>query len=275
MTKLINIIEVGLRDGLQSEKRIFTSHEKFILINNLIRAGIRNLEVTSFVKNIPQFEDNKHIAKNLLKYNEVNYSALVPNIKGYNDMIECENISEIVLFVSTSDTFNKKNINATKLEAFERFKNISKVAHKDGIKIRGSISCCFDCPYEGTIKVEDVIDIVKRYNDIGVHKIDIADTIGTGTTTKIMKVLDEVLKEIHVNKITGHFHDTNNSAIDLVSACLKYGISTFHSSIGGLGGCPFSSKVVGNLSTEKLIDYLHKNNYKTGIDLNKIRNIKV
>jgi hydroxymethylglutaryl-CoA lyase len=275
MSKLINIIEVGLRDGLQTEKRIFTSHEKFILINNLIRAGIRNIEVTSFVKNIPQFEDNKHIAKNILKYNEVNYSALVPTVKGYNDMLECENIKEIVLFVSTSETFNKKNINATKLEAFERFKNIARLAHRDGIKIRGSISCCFGCPYEGEIRVEDVIDIIKRYNDIGVHKIDIADTIGTGTTRKIITLLDEVLKECNINKLTGHFHDTNNSAIELVKESLNYGITTFHSSIGGLGGCPFSSKVVGNLSTEKLIDYLHRNNYKTGIDLNKIRNIKV
>jgi hydroxymethylglutaryl-CoA lyase len=275
MNKFVNVIEVGLRDGLQSEKRIFTSHEKFIIINNLIRAGIKNIEVTSFVKNIPQFEDNKHISRNLLKYNGITYSALVPNIKGYNDMITCENINEIVFFVSTSDTFNKKNINATKLEAFERFKNIATLAHRDNIKIRGSISCCFDCPYEGKIKVDDVVDIIKRYIDIGVHKIDIADTIGSGTTEKMMRVLDEALKECTVDKLTGHFHDTNNSAIELVKTSLNYGITTFHSSIGGLGGCPFSSKIVGNLSTEKLIDYLHKNNYKTGIDLNKIRNIKL
>jgi len=275
MKKFINVIDVTLRDGIQSERKLLSSHEKFVILNGLIRAGVRHLEVTSFVKNIPQFDDNKHISRNLVQFNEVIYSALIPNIRGYNDMIMCGgNIKEIVLFVSTSDTFNKKNINATKDKAFERFKDIVKISKKDNIKIRGSISCCFECPYEGESTVESVIDIVKRYVDLGIDKIDIADTIGTGTPYKLSKILDETLKIINVDKVTGHFHDTNNNALSLVDKSLEYGITTFHSSLGGLGGCPYSSKIVGNLSTEKLIDYLHKRGYNTEIELDKIKRLQ-
>ncbi len=275
MKKFINVIDVTLRDGIQSEKILLTSHQKFVILNELIRAGVRDLEVTSFVKNIPQFEDNKHITRNLLSFKGVTYSALVPNIRGYNDMISCgNNIKEIVLFVSVTDSFNKKNINATKIQAFERFKDIITVAKKDNLKIRGSISCCFECPYEGETTSESVIDIVKRYVDLGVDKIDIADTIGTGTPDKLSKILDETLKIVDVSKVTGHFHDTNNNALLLVDKSLEYGISTFHSSIGGIGGCPYSSKIVGNLSTEKLIDHLHIRGYKTDIELDKIKRLQ-
>jgi hydroxymethylglutaryl-CoA lyase len=195
MKKFINVIDVTLRDGIQSERKILTSHEKFVIINGLIRAGVRNLEVTSFVKNIPQFDDNKHIARNLVNFKEITYSALIPNIRGYNDMIMCGgNIKEVVLFVSTSETFNKKNINATKDKAFERFKDIVELSKKDNLKVRGSISCCFDCPYEGESSVESVIDTVKRYVDLGVDKIDIADTIGTGTPDKLSKILERNVK---------------------------------------------------------------------------------
>lgn len=275
MKKFINVIDVTLRDGIQSEKRILTTHEKFVILNGLIRAGVNHVEVTSFVKNIPQFEDNKHFCRNLVNFKEVTYSALVPNIRGYDNMINSgNNIQEIVLFVSATDTFNKKNINATTLKAFERFKDIAILAKKDNLKIRGSISCCFDCPYEGETTVESVIDVVKRYKDLGVDTIDIADTIGTGTIDKLRRILDDTLKVIPVEKVTGHFHDTNNNALSLIDKSLEYGISTFHSSLGGLGGCPYSSKIVGNLSTEKLIDYLHSRGYKTNIELDKIKRLE-
>jgi hydroxymethylglutaryl-CoA lyase len=275
MKKFINVIDVTLRDGIQSEKRILTSHEKFVILNGLIRAGVNHVEVTSFVKNIPQFNDNKHFCRNLVNFKEVTYSALVPNIRGYDNMINSgNNIKEIVLFVSATDSFNKKNINATTLKAFERFKDIATLAKKDNLKIRGSISCCFDCPYEGETTVESVIDVVKRYKDLGVDTIDIADTIGTGTIDKLRRILDDTLKVIPVEKVTGHFHDTNNNALSLIDKSLEYGISTFHSSIGGIGGCPYSSKIVGNLSTEKLIDHLHIRGYKTGIELDKIKRLE-
>lgn len=273
MKKFINVLDVSLRDGIQTDKRLLSSHQKFVIINELIRAGVRQLEVTSFVKNIPQFEDNKHISRNLVKFNEVLYSALVPNLRGYNDMLTCgDNIREIVLFVSTSDTFNNKNINTTREKAFKRFNEITSI--NKSLKVRGSISCCFNCPYEGDIPVEKVIDTVKRYLDLGVDRIDIADTIGTGTTDKLRRILDETLKIVPIDKVTGHFHDTSNNALQLVETSLEYGMTTFHSSLGGIGGCPYSSKIVGNLSTEKLIDYLHTRGYNTGINLDKIKNLE-
>lgn len=271
--KFVNIIEVGLRDGIQTEKRLISSHSKLHTINQLVRAGIKDIEITSFVntKLLPQFEDNYHIARNVLRYNNVRYSALVPNERGYYKFRESGNIDEAVLFISTSETFNKKNINSNIKEAFEKFNKISKLAKEDGVKLRGSISCCFTCPYEGDIKSDKVRDIIKRYIDIGIDRIDIADTIGSGTGIKLKKIIDG----LDTSNITGHYHDTNNKALELVEASLDNGINTFHSSINGLGGCPFSSKIVGNLSTEKLVEYLHKKDIKTDINLDKIRGIKV
>ena len=271
--KFVNIIEVGLRDGLQTEKRLLSSHFKLHTINQLVRAGIKDIEITSFVntKLVPQFNDNYHISNNVLRYNNVRYSALVPNERGYFQMRASGNIDEAVLFVSTTDTFNKKNINSSIKEAFEKFNKISKLAKEDKVKLRGSISCCFTCPYEGDISVDKVRDVIKRYMYIGVDRIDIADTIGTGTPTKLRKILDG----LDTYNITGHYHDTNGKALELVEASLDNGINTFHSSIKGLGGCPFSSKIVGNLSTEKLLEYLHSKDIKTGIDLDKIKNIRI
>lgn len=277
MNKIANVIEVGLRDGLQSYPNILSSMEKFNIINTLIKANVKQLEIASFVnpKAVPQLADSKHISNNVTRYNGVIYSALVPNEKGYRDMLSTKNINEIVLFVSTSDTFNKKNINTTKDEAFKRFNDIAKLAHKDGIKIRGSISCIFDCPYEGHTKKEDVVDIVRRYLDIGVDRVDLADTIGTGDKLRMRELLNDVEKVIVIDKVTGHFHDTRGTALELVDVCLNYGMNTFHGSINGLGGCPFSNKIVGNLSTEKLIDYLHSKGYNTGINVDILNKIKI
>jgi hydroxymethylglutaryl-CoA lyase len=271
--KFANIIEVALRDGLQTEKRLISSHSKLHAINRLVRAGVKDIEITSFVntKLLPQFDDNYHIARNVLRYNNVKYSALVPNEKGYHKFRESGNIDEAVLFISTSETFNKKNINSNIKDAFERFVKISKLAKDDGVKLRGSISCCFTCPYEGDISTDKVRDIIKRYIDIGVDRIDIADTIGTGTAIKLKKIVDG----FDVTNITGHYHDTNGKAIELVEASLDNGIYTFHSSIKGTGGCPFSSKIVGNLSTEKLVEYLHSKGIKTGIELEKLKDIRL
>ena len=283
MKKVANIIEVGLRDGLQSHPRTLSSFEKFNIINRLVKANFKQLEIASFVnpKLVPQLADSKHISSNVTRYTDVVYSALVPNIKGYHEMKMTKNIDEIVLFVSTSETFNKKNINSNIDEAFKKFEEISKLAHRDGIKIRGSVSCIFDCPYEGYKNKEETVDIVRRYLDIGVDRIDLADTIGSGKPLRMGILLNELDKVISINRLTGHFHDTfhgkdtEGTALSLVDVCLNSGMNTFHGSINGLGGCPFSNKIVGNLSTEKLIDYLHLRGYSTGIDVHELNKIKI
>jgi len=282
MKKVAKIIEVGLRDGLQTHHRILSSNEKLNIIDQLVKSGLKEIEIASFVnpKLVPQLADSKLIVNSVSKYWDVNFSGLVPNERGYQEMISCKSgtfnpLKEIVMFVSVSDTFNKKNINTDKKNAFEKFKKISELARRDGLKIRGSISCCFDCPYEGQMKIQNVVDVVKMYKDIGVDRIDIADTIGSGSGFRMLILLDEILKEMHPEKITGHFHDTHNTALGLVEASLMHNVNTFHSSISGLGGCPFSSKRVGNLSTEKLVEYLHLRGYQTGVRLEEIQKIKI
>ena len=267
MKRVVNILDVTLRDGLQNEKRVYSLTEKVALLNKIKSFGIKDIEVTSFVdgKKVPQFSDNVELCK-LLHDDGVKYSALIPNKKGYKMMKESgSRITEGALFVSASDTFNKKNINTDIEGAFKRFLEIRK--EDDKIELRGSISCCFKCPYEGEVSVDRVVDVVKRYKDLNVSRIDIADTIGSGSVYQMRKILDEVLKEVDVSKVTGHFHDTNGGALDLVGECLKYGVTTFHSSMDGIGGCPFSNVRVGNLSTQKLVMYLKERGYESGVEL--------
>jgi len=277
MKRVANVIEVGLRDGLQSHPHILSSREKLELINNLIKAGVKELEIASFVnpKLVPQLSDSKYISQNVTRYKGVRYSALVPNLKGYMNARECENISEIVLFASVSETFNQKNIHSDLKGAFKRFEEFVPLAKREGMSIRGSLSCCFDCPYEGRMWIDKVVDVVKMYKELGVDRIDIADTIGSGNVYKMGNLLNAILKEVNPEQLTGHFHDTRGNALSLVRLCLEYGITTFHSSIGGLGGCPFSNKIVGNLSTEDLVEYLHLLGYETGIDLQRLKKINI
>jgi hydroxymethylglutaryl-CoA lyase len=277
----VKIIEVGPRDGLQNEKQILSLRDKLTLIEKLEKSNIKNIEVASFVnpKLVPQMADSNELVKNLYVNNTI-YSALVPNLKGFKQGIYQTNIytpdttipiKEIVLFTAASETFNKKNTNATIDESFKRFEEVAKEAYKNKIAIRGSISCCLGCPYEGYIHHDKVINVIKRYADLGVQYIDIADTIGVGTPKHIHEILNKGKIYFSIDRLTGHFHDTSDTALDLVDACLEHGMSIFHSSIGGLGGCPFSPKRAGNLSTEKLVEHLHSRHIDTGIDLNSLK----
>jgi hydroxymethylglutaryl-CoA lyase len=278
--RFAKIIEVSPRDGLQNEKQVLPLDKKLCLIKRLEDCNIKNIEVASFVnpKLVPQMADSAKLVRHLHNKPFTVYSALVPNIKGYLDGINQKNtngenvpISEIVLFTAASETFNKKNTNATIQESFIRFDKIAEQAKKDGILIRGSISCCLGCPYEGKIHEDKVIDVIRRYLDLGVDSIDIADTIGAGGPKEIYKILRKSMKYTAPHILTGHFHDTSDTALDLVDVCLDNGVNTFHSSVGGLGGCPFSPKRAGNLSTEKLVDHLHKQGIYTGVNVEKLK----
>jgi hydroxymethylglutaryl-CoA lyase len=279
----VKIIEVGPRDGLQNEKYILPLHKKLDLINRLENAGLKHIEVGSFVnpKLVPQMADSYQLV-NYLKAKPIKYSVLVPNLKGFQNGFNQTNIhthdgsipiSEIVLFTAASETFNKKNTNVSIEESFKRFEDVAKEALKNKIDIRGSISCCLGCPYEGSVKTDKIIEIIQRYADIGAQYIDIADTIGVGTPKQIHEILEKATQHFSIDRLTGHFHDTSDTALNLVDACLEHGMSIFHSSIGGLGGCPFSPKRAGNLSTEKLIEHLNKRYIYTGVDINSLKGI--
>jgi hydroxymethylglutaryl-CoA lyase len=274
VSKNVKIIEVGPRDGLQNEKKVLSLETRKDLINKCSDIGLKHIEIGSYINNklLPQVGNTDKLLK-ILSNTETNfYSVLVPHKKFWVDR---ENIKEIVLFVAASKTFNKKNINCDIDEAFNRFKDISEIAKEKGIKLRGSISTCFGCPYEGEVEVKSVIEIVKKYEELGCELIDIADTIGIAKPEQVYSLLNEVKHVVDINKLTGHYHDNNDTAILNVEASLKAGMRIFHSSIGGLGGCPFSSKRVGNLSTEKLVEYLDKHNYTCGVNKNKVDEVGV
>ncbi len=279
--KNVKIIEVGPRDGLQNEKNIIPLYKKLELIERLEKDGLKHIEVGSFVnpKLVPQMADSYQLVSHL-KYKPITYSVLVPNLKGFeqgffqNSVVTHDGkipIDEIVLFTAASETFNKKNTNASIEESFKRFELVASEALKKRIDIRGSISCCLGCPYEGSVKTDKIIEIIQRYADIGAQYIDIADTIGVGTPKQIHEILEKATRHFSIDRLTGHFHDTSNTALDLVDACLEHGMSIFHSSVGGLGGCPFSPKRAGNLSTEKLVEHLDKRDIYTGINLNTLK----
>ena len=273
------IIEVAPRDGLQNEKTILSIGNKLRLIKKIESCGFTDIEVGSIVnpKLVPQMKGSGDLVR-FLNNKNINYSILIPNMKSYTDTIYQKNIfdrkvqvNEIVLFTAASETFNQKNINCSIDESFKRFKPIVDKAIRDKINVRGSISCSLGCPYEGLVKTNKVVDIINRYFDMGVSTIDIADTIGVGTQKQIADILSHASRTVHVRHLTGHFHDTNDSALDLIDICLDYGVNTFHSSIGGIGGCPFSPKRAGNLATEKLVLHLHSLGIDTGINLNRLK----
>jgi hydroxymethylglutaryl-CoA lyase len=273
----VNIIEVGPRDGLQSEKKVLSLDVRKDFIHRLNKTGLKNIEIGSFVneKAIPSLKDSIKLSKSLDKPKDVCYSVLVPNEKKYLEgVVGNKNIDEIVLFVSASDTFNKANINSDLNDSFKRFEDIVLHSKIDGLKVRGSISCVFGCPYEGRVETSKIIDIIKRYQSLGVSTIDLADTTGMGTRSKIINLLNECYyNHIPSHILTGHFHDVNNSALTLIDECLKRGINTFHTSIGGIGGCPYSGVPAGNLSTEKLLYYCLNRDIETNVDICEVMRI--
>jgi hydroxymethylglutaryl-CoA lyase len=261
--KRIQIIEVGPRDGLQNERKILNINQRKELINKCTSIGLNHIEVGSYInpKLVPQVANTYELLDELNE--DYFYSVLVPHVKFWNYHSK---IKEIVLFVAASESFNKKNINCTIDEAFKRFEPIINSIRDKGIMVRGSISTSLKCPYEGNTSIDSVLKIIEKYINCEVDMIDIADTIGEGTPEQTDLLLRKIKEYYPIQRFTGHFHDTNDLAIQNVEACLKNGMTIFHSSIGGLGGCPFSPKRAGNLSTEKLVDYLHKKGYYTGID---------
>jgi hydroxymethylglutaryl-CoA lyase len=257
--KYINIIEVSPRDGLQNEKFVLNLETRKTLIDKCTNIGLNHIEVGSFVnpKLVPQMANTDKLLETLNSSSKNKYSVLIPSIKNWTYHT---NIKEIVLFIAASETFNKKNINCDISSAFERFKPIFEIAKHHNIPVRGSISTCFKCPYEGEISKYKVLNIVDKYLQNDVELIDIADTIGNANSEEVYDLFLFLKDYFPIDKLTAHFHDTNGKAIENVKAALDTGVTTFHSSIGGLGGCPFSPKRSGNLATEKLVEYLENNN---------------
>jgi len=271
---MIRIVEVGPRDGLQNEKSILATEDKFQFISALSDAGLKSIEVTSFVKApaIPQMADAVELftkVHNELGGKGVSFPCLVPNMKGY-ETAKSLGVKEIAIFTATSDSFTKKNINATVDESFERMKEVCEAAKNDKVMIRGYVSTAFGCPYEGTMRVEKLISVTKRLFELGVYEVSVGDTIGVAIPQQVRAYLHALKNEFPIGRLAMHFHDTRGMAPTNIYVSLEEGVTTFDSSAGGLGGCPYAKGATGNVATEDLWYLVQSQGLDTGIDIAKL-----
>jgi hydroxymethylglutaryl-CoA lyase len=271
----VKLVDVGPRDGLQNEKQAVPAEVKIALVHRLQEAGLKEIEVTSFVspKWVPQMADNAQVMRGIRRRPGVRYSVLTPNMKGFEAAIAApreEWPDEIVVFGAASEAFSQKNINCSIAESIERFRPVVEAAREKGIHVRGAMSCTVGCPYEGEIAPERVGMLAKLMKDIGVQHVGVADTIGVGTPLKVRRALEATLEHFAVDDISGHFHDTYGQALSNTLASLEMGVWQFDTSVGGLGGCPFAKGATGNVATEEVVYMLHGMGIETGIDLDQL-----
>lgn len=267
----VKIVEVGPRDGLQNEATPVDTAGKVQLITELANAGLKRIEIASFVspKWIPQMADAALVAKSLQLPPDLRCSALVPNEKGYEAALEA-GLKEIALFMSATESHNKKNINKSTAEAVETLARLAERARKDKLFIRCYLSVVFVCPYEGKTDPEQVHKLVQKLVDLGIDELSLGDTIGGATPIDVWKMIERLETTVPKDKIALHFHDTRGTALANVLAGLEAGISIFDSSIGGMGGCPYAPGAAGNLATEDLAYMLEGMGIDTGIELEKL-----
>ena len=271
MVSDVRIIEVGPRDGLQNEKVQVSTEIKVALIERLAKAGLTEIEATSFVsaKWVPQMSDHDAVMRRLDQAVGVRYPVLVPNLRGFENAIAA-GAKHVAVFAAASESFSKKNINCTIEESFARFEPVFEAAKKAGIEMRGYVSCAIACPYEGRIAPERVAMIAKRLYDNGCYEVSLGDTIGVGTPATVLPLLECVARSVPLRKLSGHFHDTYGMAIANVHASYEAGLRAFDSSIGGLGGCPYAPGATGNVATEDIVYLLRDRGIDTGIDLDAL-----
>jgi len=271
MQKVIRVVEVAPRDGLQNEGTSVPTSIKAELIDRLSTAGITHIEATSFVspKWVPQLADATEVMRQIKRKPGTVYSALVPNAKGFESALAAK-VDEVVIFTAASETFSQKNINCSIAQSFDRLAPVALAAKEHHVRLRGSISCALGCPYQGEVPVAAVADLVRRLRDLGCDEIDIADTIGVGTANQVKKVIRAAAQEFPIDRLAGHYHGTYGQALANGLASLEVGLSIFHSSVAGLGGCPFAPGATGNVATEDLLYLLHGLGLPTGIDLDEV-----
>lgn len=274
MADAVRIVEVGLRDGLQNETTNLSLEHRFELLNKLIEAGSKSFEIGAFVsaKWVPQMAVTGNLINLFLskyKKTKLQGSVLVPNIQGMKLAMDA-GMNEIAIFASSTESFSQKNINCSIAESFERFVPIMALAKKNKIKVRGYLSVCFGCPYEGTVSEAKVVSLAKKLIQIGCYEVSIGDTIGIANAGQIESLFKKLKKTIPAKKLAGHFHDTRGQALANILQAYKMGIRTFDSSIGGLGGCPYAKGATGNVATEDVVYMFNGLKIKTGLNLPKL-----
>ncbi len=267
----VNIVDVGPRDGLQNEKQPVATAHKVELVHRLQAAGLREIEVTSFVspKWVPQMADNAQVMTDISRRPGVRYSVLTPNLKGLEAALPTRP-DEVVVFGAASEAFSQRNINCSIAESVERFAPVVAQAHAAGLKVRAAVSCALGCPYQGEVTPDEVEHVVKLMKAIGVDHCGIADTIGVGTPRRVQAAMERALKHFPLAEVSGHFHDTYGQALANIYACLEMGIHHFDASVAGLGGCPYAKGATGNVATEDVVFMLDGLGIETGIDLDAL-----
>ncbi len=271
LPKKVKIVEVGPRDGLQNEKEALSAEVKIALVNRLARAGFPNVEAASFVspKWVPQMATSAEVMAGIERLPGTIYSALTPNMQGFEAALAAK-ADEVVIFGSASEAFSQKNINCSIAESIARFEPVAKAAKANNLRLRASISTAFGCPYQGEVPLDAVADVVRRMRDLGVDEIDIADTIGVATARKTQAVMLRAAQEFPLERLSGHFHDTYGQALANIYAALEVGVAIFHSSVSGLGGCPYAKGATGNVATEDVLYLMNGLGIETGIDLDQV-----
>jgi hydroxymethylglutaryl-CoA lyase len=267
----VTVVEVGPRDGLQNEKSIVPTDLKIAFIEALAGAGLPAVEATSFVnpKSIPQLADADEVMRGLRRRDGVRYPVLVPNERGMERALAA-GVREIAVFTAASESFARHNINSTIAESIERFVPVVARAKAANMRVRGYISTCFGCPYEGRVAPEAVLAVAQQLLDLGVDELSIGDTIGVATPNRVTDLCGQMLTRVAAGRLAMHFHDTRGTALANVLAALQCGIAIIDSAAGGFGGCPYAPGAAGNLATEDLLYMLHGMGIETGVSLDGV-----
>ncbi|GEA21328.1 hydroxymethylglutaryl-CoA lyase [Vibrio harveyi] len=263
----VNIVEVGARDGLQNESPVSTQ-AKIRLIDLLSDTGLTHIEAGSFVspKWVPQMADSLDVMKKITRRHNVIYSALTPNVQGFEKALEA-GATQVAIFTSSSEGFCQHNINCSIADSLTRFEPVMELAAKHDIPVRGYLSCVADCPYDGPTKPEQVARVANLLMELGCYEVSLGDTIGTGTPIRIAKMLEAVQVKVPTDKLAVHFHDTWGQALANIYQALTMGINTIDSSVAGLGGCPYAHGASGNVATEDVLYLCQGLGIETGVDL--------
>ncbi|CAD6195929.1 unnamed protein product [Caenorhabditis auriculariae] len=271
-SEFFKVVEVGPRDGLQNEKVFVPTEVKVELIDRLSDCNFKVVESTSFVspKWIPQMRDQVEVINGIKKKSSVSYPVLVPNLAGLKNALATGSVEEIAVFGAASDSFSKKNVNANVEESLQKLCDVTSAALKEGIRVRGYVSCVVGCPYEGNIKPDIVAKVTEKLLEVGCYEVSLGDTIGVGTPGSVGKMLETVLKSAPAEKLAVHFHDTYGQALANVLVSIEKGIRVADSSLSGLGGCPYAKGATGNLATEDLLYMLDGLGFDTGVDLKEV-----
>lgn len=267
MTKSVEIVEVGPRDGLQNEVKKIDLPTKVKLIDLLSTAGFKRIEVGSFVnpRLVPQMADSGLVLSNIKRDPSISYAVLVPNKRGYLKAKEFFP-NEIAVFCSASEGFSKANINSSIEESLARISEFLDEAKSDGMPVRGYVSCITHCPFDGLVPPSNVAYVVAQLKKLGCYEISLGDTLGRASSDQVDRMFNSVLDEVHETQLAGHFHNTSGNALDNIGVSVERGIRVFDSAVGGLGGCPFAPGAPGNVATEDVLDYVESMGFEANLN---------